>query len=122
MTPKPPYMMPFGKHKGTPLGELEFGYVAWLQTKIDEWRDPFRQALLDEIDRRKAEPTPATEAVEITAEALIVAGARALRQRHAGDVDVQNKITRVAGEVRAALSTPRKPAWLDPEPTAEVPF
>jgi hypothetical protein len=114
--------MPFGKYRGVPITEVDGGYLIWLHSKVDEWRPPLREAILAEIKRRDAAPPVVTEPVVIDAEALIAAGARALRQRHAGDVDAQNKITRVAGEVRAALSTPRKPAWLDPEPTAEVPF
>jgi hypothetical protein len=45
--------MPFGRHKGTPLNELPGGYLDWLAAKLDEWREPFRSALADELGRRK---------------------------------------------------------------------
>jgi hypothetical protein len=49
--------MPFGKYRGQPLAELPSGYVDWLQSKIDEWRDPFRSALVAELERRKGSTT-----------------------------------------------------------------
>src|SRR5262245_38822119 len=48
-----PARMPFGKHRGTPLGELPGPYVEWLGAKLDEWYGEFRVALVVEIERRK---------------------------------------------------------------------
>jgi putative quorum-sensing-regulated virulence factor len=53
--------MPFGRHAGTPLAELPGGYLSWLETKLDSWRDPFRAALLAELARRR-KTTPASPA------------------------------------------------------------
>jgi len=113
-------MMPFGRYKGTPLSELEFGYVAWLQTKIDEWRDPFRQALLDEIKRRDAAPPVVTEPVMIDAEALIAAGVRSLSQRHAGDHAAMKQVQSAAARLRKLVAPPRASVLDAPHP--DVPF
>src|SRR2546425_95534 len=45
-------VMLFGKHAGVPLAELPGGYLSWLETKLDTWRDPFRSALVAELARR----------------------------------------------------------------------
>jgi len=50
--------MPFGKHQGVPLADLPDGYLTWLGTKLNEWRDPFRSALAAEIARRKGQTLP----------------------------------------------------------------
>jgi Putative quorum-sensing-regulated virulence factor len=49
--------MPFGRHKGVPLTELDNGYLHWLYTKLDEWHPPLREAVLAERARRKGLPT-----------------------------------------------------------------
>jgi len=46
--------MPFGKHKGKALTDLDAGYLAWLGTKLGELRDPLRVSIAAEIARRKA--------------------------------------------------------------------
>jgi len=53
--------MPFGRHRGTLLSELPSGYVDWLGTKLAEWREPFRSALVTELARR-TKTTPASPA------------------------------------------------------------
>ena len=50
--------MPFGKHRGTPLSELPGGYLRWLGTKLDEWREPLRSELATEIERRNGQTLP----------------------------------------------------------------
>jgi hypothetical protein len=54
-------MMPFGKHRGTPLSELPGGYVDWLSSKLIEWREPFRSELAAEIERRNGRTLPGME-------------------------------------------------------------
>jgi hypothetical protein len=49
--------MPFGKFKGTPLEELEDGYLAWLH-KADNLFPPLRKAVDAEYARRFAESGP----------------------------------------------------------------
>jgi hypothetical protein len=125
MTPEPPYKLPFGKHKGAAISEVPGGYLDWLADpeRIETWYPDTRDAIKREVERRKQAVPEAGEAVTIDAEALIVAGARALRQKYAGDVEAQRTIARVAGQVRALLAPPTPtPRWLDTEPTAEVPF
>jgi hypothetical protein len=45
--------MRFGKHRGVPLTKLSGGYLDWLGSKLDEWREPFRSELTIELERRK---------------------------------------------------------------------
>jgi hypothetical protein len=46
-------IMPFGRHKGVALTDLNASYLNWLGTKLDELRDPLRGAIAAEIARRK---------------------------------------------------------------------
>jgi hypothetical protein len=62
-SPSPASTMPFGKYKGTPLGELPRAYVDWFGDKLDEWREPFRSALAAEIARRRGAPADAANRV-----------------------------------------------------------
>jgi hypothetical protein len=58
--------MPFGKYKGTPLSQLDGGYLHWLASKLDEWQPPLRDAIVAERARRKGlapaadPPTPSS--------------------------------------------------------------
>jgi len=52
--------MPLGKYRGTLLGELPPGYLDWLGSKLDTWREPFHSALAAEITRRKGNSTSTT--------------------------------------------------------------
>lgn len=41
-------LMPFGKHKDTPCGELPYGYIAWLYDQdwvADQWPKLFEYVL-----------------------------------------------------------------------------
>ena len=46
------FLMPFGKYKGTPLSEINSGYLHWLSTKVEEWHPPLRAAIEAERARR----------------------------------------------------------------------
>ena len=54
-----PMTMPFGKYKGTPLTEIDSGYLHWLTDNIEEWHPPLRAAVEAERARRKGVPSPA---------------------------------------------------------------
>jgi hypothetical protein len=57
MSLKPPYVMPFGKHKGKYLHELPEDYMEWLGTV--ELREPLKTLRAVEIERRKrGDPVP----------------------------------------------------------------
>jgi putative quorum-sensing-regulated virulence factor len=112
------FAMPFGRFKGTPLAEIGDDYLAWLASKLDDWRDPLRSAIVAEVERRRqAQPA---EPVAIDAEAVIAAGSRALRQRHTGDVEAIRQIQRAATRLRGLLA-PSKASALD-APVEGLPF
>jgi hypothetical protein len=50
-------LMPFGKHKGAELDAIPAGYLTWLITT--ELRDPLRDAVVAELERRKGSTTTA---------------------------------------------------------------
>jgi uncharacterized protein (DUF3820 family) len=50
---RPGPVMPFGKHKGTPLAELPSEYLVWLGC-LDDLRQPFLKHVLHEMGRRLA--------------------------------------------------------------------
>jgi hypothetical protein len=54
-------VMPFGKYKGTPLTEIDGGYLHWLASKLDEWHPPLREAIEAERARRKGAPAPSSQ-------------------------------------------------------------
>jgi hypothetical protein len=45
-------LTPFGKHKGTPLADLELSYLLWLDKQA--LRDPLMRQVAEEIARRRA--------------------------------------------------------------------
>lgn len=49
-----PTIMPFGKHKGTPLPELDADYVDWLLANATNLKEPLRKVLL-EVQEWRAE-------------------------------------------------------------------
>lgn len=52
MTP----VMPFGKHKGTPIAQVPTPYLAWLGGKGD-LKDPLRRVVAGELLKRGVAPT-----------------------------------------------------------------
>src|SRR5215510_2390174 len=44
--------MPFGKHKGTKLTQLDQSYIQWMLKNV-ELKDPLRAALVAELQRRE---------------------------------------------------------------------
>lgn len=56
------FVMPFGKHKGTLLSEIDSGYLHWLTDKIEEWHPPLRAAIEAERARRKGLTPPSMAA------------------------------------------------------------
>jgi hypothetical protein len=49
--------MPFGKHKGKPLGELPDEYLDWLSSLVD-LREPFKTAVRQEVAVRRNSGKP----------------------------------------------------------------
>jgi hypothetical protein len=56
--------MPFGKYVGWSLDELPASYLRWL-VSLDDLRDPLRGAILEEVERRRAESGRSREPVEV---------------------------------------------------------
>jgi len=100
VTPAEPFLVPLGKYKNLPITEVPQDYLAWLFTKIGEWRPLFHDAIIAEIKRRDAAPPVATVPVVIDVETLIAAGVRALSQRHAGDDAAMKQIANIATTLR----------------------
>lgn len=89
--------MPFGRHRGQPLDEIDDGYLRWLVTI--ELRDWLRAAVEEELEaraggssrrRQRQSPPPPTATVPValrsTADELVTAGLRALTRKYHPDV------------------------------------
>lgn len=48
-------MMPFGKHKGTPIAEVELGYLDWIVEQPEDFKTKLSRYLLSERVKRERE-------------------------------------------------------------------
>ena len=109
------YRVPFGRHRGTPLDELEDGYFWWLHDR-DNLREPLRSALDAEARRRRLnnereeKPTPDLERdlpEAAVCEELLAAGYRSLAMKHhpdrGGDHERMQQINAAAEWLRKQL-------------------
>jgi len=60
--------MPFGKHRGEQVADLEIGYLQWLRDNVKLWG-----ALSDEVEKSLAQTTT-TEVVDDAEIEMIVVG------------------------------------------------
>jgi len=67
MSVSAPFLMPFGKFKGSPITEVKIDYLRWLTTT--ELHPPTRAAVEKELRRREsASPDPAQTTLDVGAE------------------------------------------------------
>lgn len=103
------YTLPFGKHRGRLLREIDdLDYLRWLAGR--DLREPLLSAVRAEIDRRdfaavakdgRAIPCPD----RAVAEAFVTRGQRALEQEHAQSAADLERIAAVAGWLRWQISS-----------------
>lgn len=104
--------MPFGKHRGTKLAELDDDYLGWLSTR--DLRDPLRSAVEVEIRRRggrppsKPEPAPTGDDAQVERDRKIAirivdAGVRCLHVDGEASGVASAELDRIAGRLRSTI-------------------
>jgi len=91
--------MPWGKHQGVDLADIETSYLVWVLEKCDNVRSSLRAAIEEELanrfgrSRRRSEPPPPPPPPPrrpcpdpTLAEEIVAMGFRALAKRHHPDV------------------------------------
>ena len=53
---RPEVVMPFGKHAGTPIGEVDTDYLVIILNEYLKPSDPFRATILEELEKRDVDP------------------------------------------------------------------
>jgi hypothetical protein len=102
-------VMPFGKHRGEAIDDIDSGYLCWCLENIDDLQPDLRAAMVAELSDRFRE-TPANSSFSAPcpdpdlAAALVASGLRALAKKHHPDVGGDTAVMQRLNAVVAWLS------------------
>ena len=103
--------MPWGKYRGTPIGDIDSDYLDWVITRAEACRPWLRSAIEAELEARSQSPPfppPRRRCPDpgLAAEA-VQAGIRALAKRHhpdlGGDTRTMQRVNSVAEWLRSQV-------------------
>ena len=107
--------MPWGKHRGVPLDQIDSDYLYWILNEAEATRPGLRADVEAELARRRRATDPPPPAAwrkpcpdPVVASEIVTAGQHALAKRHhpdvGGDTRLMQRINSVVDWLRAQVS------------------